>query len=74
MTIAFFQGGRRSYLCEEKLSVSGISLSTESCDVAFLFFNVVLTVHEQVYFIDSCAFNVEGWVEFSGSSEGKVCC
>lgn len=51
--------------------------SYKSCDVGFLGWfclNVLLMLHEQVYFIDSCAFNVEGWVELLGRSKGKVCC
>jgi len=50
---------------------SGIILATESFGV---FLNVLLTLHEQVDFLDSCAISVERWVEFSGRSEGKVCC
>lgn len=74
MKIAFFQGGHYSHLCEENCWGVGLFQLQKVVMWFFFFLNVLLTLHEQVYFIDSSALNMEGWVEISGRSEGKVWC
>lgn len=55
-----------------KLLGSGMILATKSCDVGCFCLILLLTSHGVVNFIDSCACNVEKWVEFLGRSEGKM--
>lgn len=47
-------------------------LAAKSCDFVLFCLMLLLMLHGQVNFTDSCAFNVEKWAEFFGKSEGKV--